>query len=76
MATRATEAVPRRHRGPLAVLRALDSSVVRGIQFDEFATSYHPHAVLRDSSNGVTFENLIVTQNAMAGITETGDARR
>ena len=49
-----------------------NNSIIRGIQFDEFATPYYPHAALRDYSSGVTFENDIVTQNATAGITEMG----
>ncbi len=49
-----------------------DGSIVRGIQFDEFATPYNPHGAVRDVSKNVTFENDIFTQNAMAGITEQG----
>ncbi len=55
----------------LSVINAA-GTIVRGIQFDEFATPYNPHGAVRDLSNGTTFENDIFTNNAMAGLTTSG----
>ncbi len=43
-------------------------SIVRGLQFDQFGSPYNTGGAVRDLSDGVTFENDIFTDNAMAGL--------
>jgi hypothetical protein len=47
-------------------------SVIRGIQFDEFATPANSHGAVLDSSGGATFENDIFCFNATAGLSVQG----
>lgn len=49
-----------------------DNSVIRGMQFDRFATPANLRAAVLDVSDRVTFDNDIFMDNAMAGLSMMG----
>ncbi len=49
-----------------------DGSIIRGLQFEHFATSANSHGAVIDQSTGVTYENDLFIDNAMAGLSLRG----
>ncbi len=49
-----------------------DHSLIRGLQFDQWATPINSHGAVIDQSDGVTFENNIFRDNATAGLSLRG----
>ena len=55
------------------MLNNADNSVIRGLQFEQFATPVNTHGAVVDQSNDVTFENNVFVDNASSGLSLRGN---
>ena len=62
----------RRRRCSACDLERASGTVVRGIQFDEYATPRLMHGAVLDKSGGAVFENDFFLNNAIAGLSVQG----